>query len=222
MPPLALVLPPFHIQLITCSAVERFLPARTKELCTHHLLDGYKHNLSICWFHFSHSCRFCFGIWDWRYSWTDIRLEICISDLRWELPGLWLNLHQVYLEWLLHYCFGNWRILGEERLKGKSTRKFHGWRWVHHWVLLIAKALKSLAKNKTYIVIAIGNILATFTLGGLGDWLPAFLHRQLGIDVAQAGVYTVRECKNLHSCMAGCCYSHWRNCRDSTGRVCSR
>lgn len=49
------------------------------------------------------------------------------------------------------------------------------------------ETIKTLAKNRTYVVVVMGYIANTFAIGGIADWMPTYLHRVVGIDIAEAG-----------------------------------
>lgn len=49
------------------------------------------------------------------------------------------------------------------------------------------EALRSLGKNRTYLVAVAGYTAVTFAAGAMADWFPAFLERHRGMDHAQAG-----------------------------------
>ena len=44
-----------------------------------------------------------------------------------------------------------------------------------------------LFKNKPFLSICFAQAMMTFVMGGLSAWMPTYLHRYLGLDVAQAG-----------------------------------
>lgn len=45
----------------------------------------------------------------------------------------------------------------------------------------------ALLKNKPFLFICLSHAMLTFITGGLSAWMPTYLHRYLGLDVAQAG-----------------------------------
>ena len=48
-------------------------------------------------------------------------------------------------------------------------------------------ALRSLARNRLYVVTVAGYTAVTFASGALADWFPAFLARQRGMGIGEAG-----------------------------------
>jgi MFS family permease len=48
-------------------------------------------------------------------------------------------------------------------------------------------ALRTLAKNRSYVLTVAGYTAVTFASGALADWFPAFLSRERGLGVDQAG-----------------------------------
>ncbi|MEN9787796.1 MAG: hypothetical protein RLZZ299_3060 [Pseudomonadota bacterium] len=48
-------------------------------------------------------------------------------------------------------------------------------------------ALRVLRANRTYVVAVAGYTLVTFASGGMADWLPTWLARERGMDLARAG-----------------------------------
>ncbi len=50
--------------------------------------------------------------------------------------------------------------------------------WNDYWALLC---------NKPFLFICLAHAMLTFITGGLSAWMPTYLHRYLGMDVAQAG-----------------------------------
>jgi MFS family permease len=48
-------------------------------------------------------------------------------------------------------------------------------------------ALRVLLANRTYVVAVAGYTLVTFASGGMADWLPTWLARERGMDLARAG-----------------------------------
>jgi MFS family permease len=48
-------------------------------------------------------------------------------------------------------------------------------------------ALRSLAKNRPYVLAVAGYTAVTFASGALADWFPAFLARERGMGIAEAG-----------------------------------
>lgn len=47
-------------------------------------------------------------------------------------------------------------------------------------------ALRSLAKNRSYVYAVAGYTAVTFAAGGMADWLPTYLARERGMDLAEA------------------------------------
>lgn len=47
----------------------------------------------------------------------------------------------------------------------------------------------TLLRTRSYVVNTLGTTAMTFAMGGLGAWMPAYLHRARGLDTAQAGVW---------------------------------
>jgi predicted MFS family arabinose efflux permease len=45
----------------------------------------------------------------------------------------------------------------------------------------------SLLKNKPFLFICLAHAMITFIIGGLSAWMPTYLHRYLGMNIAQAG-----------------------------------
>jgi len=58
-----------------------------------------------------------------------------------------------------------------------------------------ADAMRSLARNRDYVVAVLGYAAYTFALGGMSFWVPTYLHRVRGVTLAEAdyvlGVVTV-------------------------------
>ncbi len=50
-----------------------------------------------------------------------------------------------------------------------------------------ATPLGALARNRYYLTVTVGMTLMTFAIGGLANWMPAFLHRAAGLTPAEAG-----------------------------------
>ena len=48
-------------------------------------------------------------------------------------------------------------------------------------------ALRTLAKNRSYVIAVAGYTAVTFAAGGMADWFPTFLSRHRGMDIAEAG-----------------------------------
>lgn len=71
-------------------------------------------------------------------------------------------------------------LLAGTKLKDKARQKENAPR----------PALKEylpLFKNKPFLSICFAQAMMTFVMGGLSAWMPTYLHRYLGLDVAQAG-----------------------------------
>lgn len=49
------------------------------------------------------------------------------------------------------------------------------------------RALRALAKNPHYLYAVLGYTAVTFAAGGMADWLPTYLHRRYGMELARAG-----------------------------------
>ncbi len=51
----------------------------------------------------------------------------------------------------------------------------------------ITRDYLALLKNKPFLFICLAHAMITFIMGGLSAWMPTYLHRYLGMNVAQAG-----------------------------------
>ena len=69
-----------------------------------------------------------------------------------------------------------WTQLQDVRRAQQHPSKKPGWN--DYWALLC---------NKPFLFICLAHAMLTFITGGLSAWMPTYLHRYLGMDVAQAG-----------------------------------
>ena len=67
------------------------------------------------------------------------------------------------------------RLKDERRIQQAAAEK-PGW-----------KDYAALLCNKPFLFICLAHAMLTFITGGLSAWMPTYLHRYLGLDVAQAG-----------------------------------
>ena len=51
------------------------------------------------------------------------------------------------------------------------------------------KEYKPLLHNKPFLYVCFAQAMSTFVMGGMAAWMPMYLHRYGGLDVAQAGTY---------------------------------
>lgn len=83
------------------------------------------------------------------------------------LPGLALALASLFLREPPRGCHD------EESLRGKRTS--------------VRETAAALLGNRSFLINTAGTTLMTFAVGGLANWMPSFLSRELGVPPAEAG-----------------------------------
>ncbi len=51
------------------------------------------------------------------------------------------------------------------------------------------KAYLTLLQNRPFLYVCLAQAMSTFVMGGLAAWMPMYLHRYCGLDIAHAGTY---------------------------------
>jgi predicted MFS family arabinose efflux permease len=81
------------------------------------------------------------------------------------------------------------------------------------------ESFKALFRNRAFLVNTSGQVLMTFTVGGLANWMPSFLTRYTGLSTGDAGIYfgVVTAVAGLLGTIAGTLTGEWAQRRSKRG-----
>lgn len=83
------------------------------------------------------------------------------------------------------------------------------------------RGLRALATNRTFWVVTAGLTLMTFSIGGLANWMPAFLNLERGMPLGRAGLIfgAVTALAGTIGTLAGGVLGDWLERRNPTGGI---